>query len=48
MRLGLTVALSVSRYHSIKLYGSTGVYSRTGTDFDTVGIAWQTRWGGGL
>jgi len=47
-RAGVTVALPISRYNSIKLYGSSGVSTRTGTDFDTVGIAWQTRWGGGL
>ena len=33
---------------SIKLYGSTGIYSRTDNDFWAVGIAWQYRWGGGL
>jgi len=47
-RLGLTLALPVNRFHSIKLFGNTGVYTRTGTDFATVGIAWQVRWGGGL
>ena len=47
-RLGLTVSLAVSRHNSIKLYGSTGLYSRTGADFDALGIAWQVRWGGGL
>ena len=29
-------------------FGSTGVYSRTDSNFWTVGIAWQYRWGGGL
>jgi hypothetical protein len=48
VRLGLTTALSLSRYQSIKLYGSTGVYNRTDNDFWAVGIAWQYRWGGGL
>ena len=33
---------------SVNLYGSTGVFTRTGSDFNTVGIAWQYRWGGGL
>jgi hypothetical protein len=47
-RMGLTVALPVSRYHSLKLYCSTGVSTRTGGDFDAVGIAWQVRWGDGL
>ena len=48
VRVGLTISISVNRYNSIKLYGSKGVYSRTGTDFDALGIAWQFRWGGGL
>jgi hypothetical protein len=47
-RLGLTISLPVNQQNSIKLYGSTGVYSRTGSDFDALGIAWQVRWGGGL
>ena len=47
-RVGATVALPVSRHHSIKLYASHGVSTRTGSDFDTVGMAWQFRWGGGL
>jgi hypothetical protein len=48
-RIGLTLALPVGdRHHSIKLYASTGVVTRTGTDFDAAGIAWQYRWGGGL
>lgn len=47
-RFGATFAVSVNRYHSIKLYGSSGVVTRTGSDFDTVGLAWQYRWGAGL
>ncbi len=47
-RVGLTLALPVSKRHSIKFYAGTGVIVRTGSNFDTVGIAWQTRWGGGL
>jgi hypothetical protein len=47
-RVGLTLTLPVNRYNSVKLYGSTGVYTKTGSDFDLVGIAWQFRWGGGL
>ena len=47
-RFGATLALPVSRNHSVKLYGSTGVLTRTGTNFDIVGIAWQYRFGGGL
>jgi hypothetical protein len=47
-RVGITVALPVNRYNSIKLTAHSGVSTRTGSDFDTAGIAWQHRWGGGL
>ncbi len=47
-RFGATLALPISIHHSIKLYANTGVYTRTGEEFDLVGIAWQYRWGGGL
>jgi len=47
-RLGATLALPVNKNHSVKLYASSGVSTRTGTNFDTVGAAWQYRWGGGL
>jgi Putative MetA-pathway of phenol degradation len=47
-RLGMTVALPVNRHLSVKLYGSTGVSTRTGSDFDAVGLFLQYRWGGGL
>jgi hypothetical protein len=46
-RVGATFAYPVDRHHSLKLYASTGVSTRTGSDFDTVGIAWQYRWGAG-
>jgi hypothetical protein len=48
MRLGGTLALPVNKKNSIKIYANSGVSARTGTDFDTVGLAWQYRWGGGL
>jgi hypothetical protein len=48
VRVGLTLALPINRYNSVKLYGSTNVYAKTGADFDVVGIAWQFRWGAGL
>lgn len=47
-RTGFTLALPVNRYHSIKLYGSSGVSTRTGTNYDVLGLAWQYRWGGGI
>jgi hypothetical protein len=48
VRLGLTVAVPLGRHFSLKLYGSTGIYSRTDSSFDAAGIALQYRWGGGL
>jgi len=47
-RIGGTLALPVNRENSIKFYASSGVSSRTGNDYDLVGIAWQYRWGAGL
>jgi hypothetical protein len=47
-RVGATLALSVSRRHSIKLYASKAVATRIGGDFDIVGLLLQYRWGGGL
>lgn len=45
-RVGLTAAIPVNRNHSVKLYASHGVATRVGSDFDTVGVAWQYRLGG--
>jgi hypothetical protein len=47
-RLGATLAFPVTLHQSVKLYASTGVYTRVGGDFDLLGIAWQYRWGGGF
>lgn len=47
-RTGFTVALPVDRKNSIKVFGSSGVSTRTGTDFDLLGIVWQYRWGEGF
>jgi hypothetical protein len=47
-RLGCTLALPVNIHNSLKLNYSTGVSTRTGTDFDLIGILWQYRWGGGI
>jgi hypothetical protein len=47
-RIGLTFTLPINRNNSLKLYANTGVSTRTGSDFDSLGIAWQYRWGGGL
>jgi Putative MetA-pathway of phenol degradation len=48
VRVGLTLAIPVNRYNSIKLYGSGGAMARIGGNFTTGGIVWQVRWGGGL
>lgn len=47
-RTGFTLALPVNRQHSIKLFGNSGVSTRTGNNYDALGIAWQYRWGGGI
>jgi hypothetical protein len=47
-RVGLTLSLPINVRNSIKLYANTGVSTRTGSDFDGVGLAWQHRWGAGL
>ena len=47
-RTGFTLALPLDRKHSIKIYGSSGISTRTGTNYDVLGIAWQYRWGGGI
>jgi len=47
-RLGATLSIPFDRYHSVKLYASSGVSARTGNSFDLLGIAYQYRWGGGL
>lgn len=46
-RFGATYVYAVDRHHSLKLNASSGVSTRTGSDFDTVAIAWQYRWGAG-
>jgi hypothetical protein len=48
LRMGATLAMSVNRNNSIKLYASTGVHTSIGNDYDLLGIVWQYRWGGGL
>jgi hypothetical protein len=47
-RWGGTYAYSLARKSSIKLYFSSGVTARTGSEFRIYGIAWQYRWGAGL
>ena len=47
-RFGLTVSVPIDRYFSIKVNASSGISTRTGTDFDTLGLVGQYRWGAGL
>jgi hypothetical protein len=47
-RVGVIVTVPVNRHNSVKLYANSGVATRTGSDFDTGGVTWQYRWGGGL
>ncbi len=44
-RVGATLSLPVNRHNSLKLFYSTGVSVRTGSDFETAGIAWQYSFG---
>jgi hypothetical protein len=45
---GLTLAIPLDRNNSIKLYGSKGLYTQSGTNVNLIGIIWQYRWGQGL
>jgi hypothetical protein len=43
-RMGFTFVMPLNIHHSIKLNFSTGVSTRTGTDFDSFTLGWQYRW----
>ena len=45
-RFGSTLSYPIDKQNSIRLTGSKGVYSRTDTSYNAVGISWQYRWGG--
>jgi hypothetical protein len=47
-RAGATLALPVNRNNSIKLYASSSVHTRSGSDYKLAGMVWQYRWGRGL
>ena len=47
-RWGGTLAASITRHNSVKVYFSSGLVDRIGTNFRIYGIAWQYRWGAGL
>ncbi len=44
-RLGFTFAVPLNIHNTLKFHLSTGVSTRTGSDFDAVGLVWQYRWG---
>ena len=44
----LTIRLPAVTAGSLITPGSDGTFAHTGSAFDTVGVAWQYRWGGGL
>lgn len=43
-RLGVTFALPINKQNSIKIFGSRGINTEYGTDFDGIAIAWQYIW----
>ena len=47
-RFGMTMSVPINRRQSVKFGLSSGVATRTGTDFDLYAAAWQYRWGGGI
>jgi hypothetical protein len=47
-RVGATLAVSVNRNNSIKLFANSRVHTSIGNDYDMGGIIWQYRWGSGL
>jgi len=46
-RAGGEVVVPLSRYQSLKIGHSRGVYTHTGTAFSVYALAWQYRWGAG-
>lgn len=45
-RVGAVLVFPVGKQNSLKLTWSDGVWTRTGTDFDTFVVNWTYRWGG--
>ena len=44
-RIGATLSLPINKRQSVKIGASSGVSTRTGTDFDSLAAIWQYRWG---
>lgn len=47
-RFGVTLSLPVARRHTVRFSASSGVFTRTGSDFDSARVSWTYRWGAGL
>ena len=47
-RFGATLNYPLTRRASLKLVWVSGITARLGADFDTIGLFYQYRWGGGL
>ncbi len=45
-RAGATLVFPIGRHNSFKVYWTTGVSTRTGTDFQTYQAGWTYLWGG--
>ena len=43
-----TLTVPVNRRQSVKLLYISGLKTRIGSDFDTVSVVYQFRWGGGF
>lgn len=43
-RIGATFAMPINKKNSIRIYGSYGVNTQYGTDFDAIAMAWQYNW----
>lgn len=43
-RIGASFAYPINKQNSIKVYGSSGINTRYGTDFDGLGLVWQYIW----
>jgi hypothetical protein len=47
-RVGATLAMSVNKNNSIKLYASNALHTSIGNNYELFGAVWQYRWGSGL
>ena len=43
-RMGMTFTMNIDKQIEIKIYGSTGINVRYGTDFDAITLTWQYSW----